>query len=1046
MSHLSPDPGNHRLIIFFDLAPFPMWIYELESFRFLAVNKEAIRHYGYSEEEFLNMTIKDIRPREDIPKVEEAVRKARNRTGLYKESLYRHQKRDGTVIYCEIRGNLIDYEGKKAEIVSAIDLTERFKREQEIESQNDYLNAIGDINQLLLKSDEWHKSLEACLRIVGETSGIDRIYYSENNRDQESTSLKLEWTRGSVALQINNPTHQDVSFSDLPLSSERLKNQRHFETIVDELPPSRAKDILRHQGVKSLLVSPIWVDEDFRGFIGLEDYRRERKFTEREIQLLFSLTSNLGHVIKEHEAYQELTLREARFKSLIQNGKDLIAIVDEAGNYKYVSPTTEAVLGISPEEFLQKNAFDYIYKADVPRLRRQLREILKSEYVSIEPYRFADSNGNWRWIRTELTNHLNTPLIEGIVANTHEVTAEVEKRRVDDLAAALSSAIGQPGTLTACLTKALKRLAKLPKISVAEIWFVSEDSARLNLTSSFCDEKDLEFFCETAREVTDWETVTHFPTGVWNENKAVLWKNITNSKHFHRSDAAKLAGLNTGMVLPINYNNKFLGSIICFSPCSEAELLETFELLTKVSQQLGAVIKLKTTEEEYRNFFDITPDPHCIIGFDGSIKKFNKAFSELLGYQKRELLNRPIYEFIHEADQIKSKKRIRTSVLKEPQKSFEARFLTKRGNIRWLVWNGSALPESRVIVAVAKDITEEKLAKQALESAYDRLRTAQKIAKLGYWTRNLDDAVSVWSDETYNIYGFSPEDFTPTMKNLIQTFHPDDRYLVEVSPSQHLVPGHVQSFEHRIITGEGQEKWVRQEMRLVTDEHGAAMRIEGTIQDITERKEFERQLMISNERFKLAMQVSNELIWDLDHGHNTMFKSGGYTKTFRYEANEQFSIDNSWFSKIHPEDRHAVWSSFQRTLQNENEISWRSEYRMFLEDGSLVYFVDRCFILRDDKGRPLRSIGAALDVTSSRQQMERIRNQNEALREIAWMQSHVIRAPLARIMSLIYLDQKLAGGGQTTEQIMKMISDSADELDLVIRDITEKIRLMEGKQ
>lgn len=63
----------------FDLVPLPMWIYDLDTLRFLAVNKEAIHHYGYSEEEFKQMTIRDIRPQEDIPKLEEAVERTKSR-------------------------------------------------------------------------------------------------------------------------------------------------------------------------------------------------------------------------------------------------------------------------------------------------------------------------------------------------------------------------------------------------------------------------------------------------------------------------------------------------------------------------------------------------------------------------------------------------------------------------------------------------------------------------------------------------------------------------------------------------------------------------------------------------------------------------------------------------------------------------------------------------------------------------------------------------------------------------------------------------------
>src|SRR5690606_38370641 len=165
---------------------------------------------------------------------------------------------------------------------------------------------------------------------------------------------------------------------------------------------------------------------------------------------------------------------------------------------------------------------------------------------------------------------------------------------------------------------------------------------------------------------------------------------------------------------------------------------------------------------------------------------------------------------------------------------------------------------SKTVVAVAKDITEQKQAEQELQTAYERLKTAQKIAKLGYWSREIDSDVSIWSEETYQIYGYAPESFTPSLENITQAFHPDDRYIIENNPNKHLIPGKAQSFEHRIITGSGTVKWVRQEIMLIVNGNGVPSLLEGTIQDITERKKYEEQLSISNERFRLAMQASNE--------------------------------------------------------------------------------------------------------------------------------------------------------------------------------------------
>lgn len=87
-----------------------------------------------------------------------------------------------------------------------------------------------------------------------------------------------------------------------------------------------------------------------------------------------------------------------------------------------------------------------------------------------------------------------------------------------------------------------------------------------------------------------------------------------------------------------------------------------------------------------------------------------------------------------------------------------------------MVWSGTVIQESKIIVAVAKDITDERLVQEKLKVAYKQLKTAQKIAKLGYWFRGLDSDLSVWSEETYRIYGYSPHDFIPTQFNISQTF------------------------------------------------------------------------------------------------------------------------------------------------------------------------------------------------------------------------------------------------------------------------------------
>src|SRR5690606_9790114 len=406
-------------------------------------------------------------------------------------------------------------------------LTESYKHEQKIEAQKKYLHAIGTINQLLIKTNDWQKPLNACFKIVGETINVDRVYFFQNNPQQQTTSQQVQWTRDGIEPLIDSFNLQNIPYSQVSLFMGPLKKQRHFEAIVEELPPSPIKEILKAQKIKSLLVLPIWGNEGFFGFIVLGDCRNKRTFNEDEFRLLHTLTSNIGHIIKRDETYQKLSHSKSRFKSLIENGKDLIAITDEKGNYKYAAPTYKRVLGMAPEDFLGKNTFDFIHEDDRPRLKQYLNKVLKSKYVLMEPYRFAHADGKWRWVRTEITNHLNTPLIKGLVANTQEVTAEVEKRIADELIAALTLVIGQTGSLASCLNEALNRLVKLFKINACEIWLVSPDATQLDLIAKACQDNDFGKFYQNSSDVTSLEKGSGLPGHIWKELKTTSWKDIS---------------------------------------------------------------------------------------------------------------------------------------------------------------------------------------------------------------------------------------------------------------------------------------------------------------------------------------------------------------------------------------------------------------------------------------------------------------------------------------------------------------------------------------
>ena len=133
--------GEALYRMLFKANPQPMWVYDLETLAFLEVNDAAVVRYGYSRDKFLAMTIADIRPPEDLPRLLEKLSHVGERP-VDKAGIWRHCTKDGTVIDVEITSHVLNYGGRRAELVLASDITERKRAEEKLAHSHDLLSYI----------------------------------------------------------------------------------------------------------------------------------------------------------------------------------------------------------------------------------------------------------------------------------------------------------------------------------------------------------------------------------------------------------------------------------------------------------------------------------------------------------------------------------------------------------------------------------------------------------------------------------------------------------------------------------------------------------------------------------------------------------------------------------------------------------------------------------------------------------------------------------------------------------------------------------------
>ncbi len=258
-----------------------------------------------------------------------------------------------------------------------------------------------------------------------------------------------------------------------------------------------------------------------------------------------------------------------------------------------------------------------------------------------------------------------------------------------------------------------------------------------------------------------------------------------------------------------------------------------------------------------------------------------------------------------------------------------------------------------------------------------RLTEAQRIAHLGNWEWYITTNILTWSDEIYRIFGLEPQQFGATYEAFLQAVHPEDRQLVDSKVREALEQQHPYSLDHRILLPDGTVRHVHEQAEVIRGESGQALKMVGTVQDITERKEAARSLEESERKLRAILDaaVDGILVADADAnrfvlGNRAICGMLGY----REDEIGQLSV-----ADIHPPEALAeVQRQFARQLNK--EILVAPSLPVKRKDGS-IFFADISSSPMELAGHPYL-VGVFHDVTERMQAEARIRESEARYRGI----------------------------------------------------------------
>lgn len=272
------------------------------------------------------------------------------------------------------------------------------------------------------------------------------------------------------------------------------------------------------------------------------------------------------------------------------------------------------------------------------------------------------------------------------------------------------------------------------------------------------------------------------------------------------------------------------------SPISEESVIW---VARDITERKRAEESLRATEERFRITFEQAAVGIAHVGLDGRFFQPNQRFCEIVGFSAEELMALTFADITH-ADDVSAVQACQQQLLafKMQTCSLEKRYVRSRGSVVWVNLTLSLVRypsgEPAYFINVVEDISEKKLAQEALQESEARLRLALHAAQMGTWDWNILPDELVYSDQLGPIFGLPKGAYHATFDDFLKSVHPEDRENVVRAMTHAVFQGADYAVEFRVIWPDGSLHWVGNKGQVYYDKTGLPIRMVGVAMDISD--------------------------------------------------------------------------------------------------------------------------------------------------------------------------------------------------------------------
>lgn len=451
-----------------------------------------------------------------------------------------------------------------------------------------------------------------------------------------------------------------------------------------------------------------------------------------------------------------------------------------------------------------------------------------------------------------------------------------------------------------------------------------------------------------------------------------------------------------------------------------------FELTELVQQKTQA---LSASEERYRSTLDRVSDAFIALDKNWNYTFVNAKAAELHGRKPEDLLGKNIWEEFPIVKNEPFYEALLNAMKKQQPQMLELYYSTFQ---KW--FEDYIYPSPDGVTVYYRDVTEKKKIEEQINNERKLSDSILRSLPGIFYMYDRTGKFLRWNKNFETVSGYSTEEVS--RMHPLDFFDEDEKQLLTEKINNVFVSGS-DEVEANFLTKSGK--------KIPYYFNGFAVNINGedcligTGIDISTRIQAEQRTKLFIERFEYVSRATNDIVWDWDLKEQKIWWNDNfYTQLGISKTTEKLTI-HSWENNIHPEDKNRVLSGIYDAIQQKRSY-WVDEYRMMKNNGSEMYVFDRGYMIFEE-GKPLRMIGAMVDITIIKQAEAEVIESQKALRKLTSHLQTVREEERAAIAREIHdeLGQQLTVLKMDVNWLSKRIKQADEEINLHIQQMLNAI-------